>query len=377
MAPEIPYYVVIKGNGYFLPKASMRALGFERVRCGKDGPAAWAIADVWARRWEQAKRGEFVPQRKQMASLKAYPPGSIGEAFQRFRRTAEWAKKAPRTREEWERGWAHLEPLLADVAPGTISLEDMSEVRTAIEARVSWREAHRVIKIWRALWKVAAAMGYCDREREPSLGIRNSAPPPRQALWREGEIVRLVKAAWRAGYRGLAAVMATAWDTQLSPVDVRHLSPRQIARNSQGLAFMVSRAKTGRAAAGTLSHPAEAVFDAYMAGLNVKLLENAPIFRNRSGHPYSKDTLGDDFRDVRAAVFGASERRTLADFRRSGAMEAAAGGADVATISAKMANTLSASNALHRAYMPVEITKVGAADVARLAGRRKMRENEK
>ena len=210
-----------------------------------------------------------------------------------------------------------------------------------------------------------------------SLGIRNSAPPPRQALWREGEIVRLVKAAWRAGYRGLAAVMATAWDTQLSPVDVRHLSPRQIARNSQGLAFMVSRAKTGRAAAGTLSHRAEAVFDAYMAGLNVKLLENAPIFRNRSGHPYSKDTLGDDFRDVRAAVFGASEQRTLADFRRSGAMEAAAGGADVATISAKMANTLSASNALHRAYMPVEITKVRAADVARLAGRRKMRENEK
>jgi hypothetical protein len=277
MAPKIPYFVVIKGNGYFRPKASMRALGFERVRCGKDGPAAWAIADVWARRWEQAKRGEFVPQRKQMASLKAYPPGSIGEAFHRFRRTAEWAKKAPCTREEWERGWAHLEPLLADVAPGTISLEDMSEVRTAIEARVSWREAHRVIKIWRALWKVAAAMGYCDRERDPSLGIRNSAPPPRQALWREGEIVRLVKAAWRAGYRGLAAVMATAWDTQLPPVDVRHLSPRQIARNSQGLAFMVSRAKTGRAAAGTLSHRAEAVFDAYMAGLNVKLLENAPI----------------------------------------------------------------------------------------------------
>lgn len=377
MAPKIPYNVVIKGNGYFRPKASMRALGFERVRCGKDGPAAWAIADVWARRWEQAKRGEFVPQRQQIASLKAYPPGSIGEAFQRFRRTAEWAKKAPRTREEWERGWAHLEPLLADIAPGTISLEDMSEVRTAIEERVSWREAHRVIKIWRALWKVAAAMGYCGRESDPSLGICNSAPPPRQALWREGEVVQLVKAAWRAGYRGLAAVMATAWDTQLSPVDVRRLSPMQIARNSQGTAFMVSRAKTGRAAAGTLSRRTEAVLDAYTAGLSIKLLETAPIFRNRSGHPYSKDTLGDDFRDVRAAVFGASERRTLADFRRSGAMEAAAGGADAATISAKMANTLSASNALHRAYMPVEITKVRAADVARLAGRRKMRENEK
>jgi hypothetical protein len=377
MAPKIPYYVVVKGKGYFRPNASMRALGFERVRCGKDGPSAWAIADVWARLWEQAKRGEFVSQCQQIASLKTYPSGSIGEAFQRFRRTAEWAKKAPRTREEWERGWTHLEPLLADVAPGTISLEDMSEVRTAIEARVSWREAHRVIKIWRALWKVAAAMGYCNRECDPSLGIHNSAPPPRQALWREGEVVRLVKAAWRAGYRGLAAVMATGWDTQLSPVDIRRLSVAHIARNSQGMAFMVLRAKTGRAAAGTLSRRAEAVLDAYMAGLSVELLETAPIFRNRSGLPYSKDTLGDDFRDVRAAVFGVAERRTLADFRRSGAIEAAAVGADAATISAKMANTLSASNALHRAYRPVEITRVRAADVARLAGRRKMREKEK
>jgi len=68
------------------------------------------------------------------------------------------------------------------------------------------------------------------------------------------------------------------------------------------------------------------IVDAYIAGLGVELLANAPIFRNRSGRPYSKDTLGDDFRVVRAAVFGLAENRTLADFRRSGAIEAAAGG---------------------------------------------------
>src|SRR5205085_1483740 len=117
----------------------------------------------------------------------------------------------------------------------------------------------------------------------------------------------------------------------------------QMARDGHGLAFMVSRAKTGRAAAGTLSRRAEAILAAYIAGLGFTLHVNAPIFRNRSGVPYTKDSLGDDFRAVRAAVFGLAERRTLADFRRSGAIEAAAGGADAATISAKMANTLSAS----------------------------------
>ena len=51
-----------------------------------------------------------------------------------------------------------------------------AEVRTAIEARVSLREAHRVIKVWRALWKVAAAMGYCGRESDPSLGFATARP---------------------------------------------------------------------------------------------------------------------------------------------------------------------------------------------------------
>jgi hypothetical protein len=74
-------------------------------------------------------------------------------------------------------------------------MEDMSAIRADIKARVSLREAHRVIKVWRALWKTAASMGYCDREKDPSLGVRNSAPLPRRALWHEGEVVRLAKCA--------------------------------------------------------------------------------------------------------------------------------------------------------------------------------------
>lgn len=90
---------------------------------------------------------------------------------------------------------------------------------------------------------IMAALRYCDREADPSLGIRNSAPAPRAALWREGEVVRLVKAAWRAGYRGLAAAIATSWDTQLSPVDVRQLTAAQSIRDGRGLAFMIDRAQ--------------------------------------------------------------------------------------------------------------------------------------
>ena len=41
---KIPYYVVVKGRGYWRPHPRMRTLGFQIVRCGADGPEAWAIA---------------------------------------------------------------------------------------------------------------------------------------------------------------------------------------------------------------------------------------------------------------------------------------------------------------------------------------------
>jgi hypothetical protein len=142
-----------------------------------------------------------------------------------------------------------------------------------------------------------------------------------------------------------------------------------------GLYFDLKRAKTGRSAIGTLTARSERLLSAYLNSLGVTLAPDAPIFRNRSGKPYSKDTLGDDFRDIRAKVFGVHERRTLSDFRRSGAIEATAGGVTGPQLSNKMANDISTSNELFQAYNPVNITSVRAADAARRIGRTKRREN--
>ncbi|MFO7145413.1 hypothetical protein B9T16_30365, partial [Arthrospira sp. PCC 8006] len=77
----------------------------------------------------------------------------------------------------------------------------------------------------------------------------------------------------------------------------------------------------------------------------VTLLDDAPIFRTR-GHapgtkggrpqasvPYTKNRLSEDFADVRALVMGADEKRMLMDMRRSGAVEANAGGGSVEALS--------------------------------------------
>jgi hypothetical protein len=115
---------------------------------------------------------------------------------------------------------------------------------------------------------------------------------------------------------------------------------------------------------------------AYLESFPAEPLGDAAIFRNRSGAPYSKDTLGHDFADIRAQVFGPLERRQLADFRRTGSVEALAGGADPDTLSSKMANSLSHSNRLHKTYAPVQLSKVRDADAARKRGRVKLREQK-
>jgi hypothetical protein len=234
---RIPYFVVKNGRGFWQPTRAMRDAGFESVACGPDGPDAWRKAADCLARWKE------YAVTKQKPTIPHLPAGSLAEAFQRYRGTAEWSSKAPRTREEWERAWVHIGRVFGDVRPRTVMLEHISGFRGMVERNVSRREAHRVIKIWRALWRVAAAMGYCQRDADPSLGVRNKEPERRQMLWTAREAAMLAKGAWRAGYRGLAAVIAVAWDSSLSPVDVRKLTPARRVRDAHGDLFMVARAK--------------------------------------------------------------------------------------------------------------------------------------
>jgi hypothetical protein len=363
---KIPYYVIKHGKGYFQPSRRMRLAGFEPRPLGDDGPAAWSEAWRLCREWKQ---GEEPTNRR------AYPVGSVGHAWERFRRTNTWAEKAPRTREEWDYAWSWMEPLWGDTAPATITLEQIEELRATIIGNVSLHAAHRVIKIWRAFWKKMAAMHYCELHADPSLGIRNRAPRGRSATWQEGEIARLAKEAWRSGYYGLAALLAIAWDTQFSPVDCRLLTPAQRLQDRRGVFFDTSRAKTGRAAIGTLSRRSARLLDAYLERLGIELHSDAAIIRNRSGRPYSKDTLGDDFRVVRQGVFPGDTRR-LMDIRRSGAVEAIAGDVDPAALGQKMGNSIHESRALQQTYLPRRAATVRLADEARKRGRRVLRENE-
>jgi hypothetical protein len=384
---KIPYYFVKpSGRAYWRPTKSMRLRGFYLIPLGQDGPTAWSVAEEWNRKWQAVRRGEAPPltdlsklSADEAEAARQYPPGSIGAAFQRYIRTAEWSARALSARNKiWWPAWFRIRDMWGDVEPDTITFEMISRWRAALEKKHGRGVAHKTIRVWRAFWKIMLGMKMAHTA-DPSIGVRNRAPAPRWQRWSEGEAVRLVKVAWRQGYRGVACIVAVSWDTGFSPVDVRTLAQRHRVEIDGRLVFdrqADGRAKTGRAAIGTLCKRTERLVSAYLSEMGTVLLPDAMLFRTRSGAAYIEATLSHDFAAVRAIAFPGDKRR-LMDMRRSGVVEAIAGKADPLGLSAKLANSINRSNALHKTYAPVDIEAVRNTDEARLRGRRKMRATNK
>jgi hypothetical protein len=97
----------------------------------------------------------------------------------------------------------------------------------------------------------------------------------------------------------------------------------------------------------------------------------------KAPQPYSTSKMDRDFREIRNEVFGPNEHRQLADMRRSGAVEADAGGTTDADLANKMANTIDASARLRKTYTPVNIVSVRRVDEARQRGRTAIRKTGK
>ena len=401
---RIRYFQFLEGRWRWRPTKKMRAAGFHQVPMGKGGPGTDAdgnpapSAEDQQRavrlnaEWDAVRRGLPRPKAAAVALATAkYPRGSVGDGYQRamaLREASRLAKgvvwtKEQHSRDDWPRAWKWLGPEFGDGDPKTIEPEhflamdpvtgELSGLLPRIEKKVSITERHRVLKVWRSLWTKMAAMHYCGDRTDPSLSIANSAPDPRDASWQRKEVLKRVQMAWRLQYYGLAACIAVAWDSMLSPVDARRLTPSQCTFDGVGVFFRLGRAKTGKAAAATLSKWSLALVTAYVKKLGVDLAPNAPLFRNRSGAPYSKDTLGDDFRAIREACLPGDNRK-LSDMRRSGAIEGDAGGGSEADQSNKMANTIHTNKRLRKTYNPVNIASVRRFDDARLIGAKKLQQ---
>jgi hypothetical protein len=410
---KIRYLVFSKGRWRWQPTAAMRAHGFKAIKLSSGGPDIDSRGYPRASDQDKAKavamNGEWdcarfgLPSQPPAGASPRYPTGSVGDGFYRamaLRKAARaqagvvWTVEQVRN-DSWIRAWRFLELEFGDCDPNTIEPEHFLAIDRAtgeptgliprIEKKVSVTERHLVIKIWRALWKRMAGMKYCIRDADPSKSFENKAPETRTETWQRKEVLKLVQVAWRHKFRGLAACMAVIWDGMLSPVDGRTLTLAQLQGDKTGPLFSLARAKTGRAAAATMTQWSQAILGAYLAQFGAEFTLNAPIFRTtetktvpgrggrpRASVPYTKDRLVKDFAEVRALAFGPDEDRKLSDMRRSGAVEGDAGGATVADQSNKMANTVSTNNRLRKTYNPVNVPSVRRFDDNRTVGAKRL-----
>lgn len=131
---------------------------------------------------------------------RVFPPGSLGEAFPRYRTTGIWKTKKPRTQEVWWRYWKYIEPYFGEVDPRTVAMEHIDlwyngdrDTKVAglvwdrTEGGVGLRKAFHAMKIWRAMWEAFSTINRDDGERycvgkDPSLSVKRQTPEARKAI---------------------------------------------------------------------------------------------------------------------------------------------------------------------------------------------------
>lgn len=384
---KVRYYRIRKGRGFWEPGAWAVAHDFPgSVPCGPDGPAAWAEAEKWNAKLDAVRLGA-APR-----PAARYQPGTLGHFWTMFRETDAWALLKPRTRDDYEaRAWPIIEawrpspgePRLADTLINRITPKLSERLHAQLHpvhnpaSDLSWNEAHRVLKCWRAL--LTALVDYKIHQPPSAKGrVTNPAPKGRSVVWLHHEVERLAFfAAWR-GFLGLSIAIRLAWDGMLAPVDVRSLKLAGWSNGPEGAEISTQRAKTSKRVRHAITPETAALVELYIAHLEdegLRLLPDSTICRRPDGRAYlDKDALGDDFRLVRSMAFPGDERQFL-DIRRSAATEARMGGADKDDIGKALANTLDESEALSDTYIlaasrrVLEARKLGRDRMAARFGR--------
>jgi len=369
MADRIRYYVVKRGHAFWAPGKFGASYGLPKSQpLGVDGPEARAAAVIWNGRLDEAREAARLPAKR----VRMHPPGSLGHFYEAFRGKTAWKLMAARTREDYERAWPEIDRRFGAVLVTRISADDSERFHAEIHpahneaSAYSWNEAHRILKIWRAL--LSALVSYEIRATAPIGRVSNPAPKGRDGLWTHDDVMTLAWAAVLMDHKGMAAAIRLAWGAMLAPVDVWTLPRSGWRTGASGTQLATQREKTGKRVLHAVGADTLAVVDAYLDAMPAMLPETK-LIRRYNGAPYrSKDTFGDDFRLVRAAAFPGDARQFL-DLRRSALTEARLGGATKDDIGLAAANSVDRSAKLEETYL------LGASERvldARAIGRAKM-----
>lgn len=363
---KIRHYIVRGSRAYWYPSKVAKARGWQIVSLGVDGHQAWAEAERLNLKWDADRKAIRTGGER-------LRPGTLAAVFATYRETTVWKRKADRTKQMWVEAWDVIAQVFADVPVAKIDFPQCDEFYQGLRETRSLHATHRVFQIFRALLNVAISMQLISSS--PAKSVKNETPAPRSAIWAHDEVARLIEQAEAMNSPGIALAIRIAYDTQFSPPDVRSLTLAHLRKNAEGLPYFDrKRTKSKQQAYGTIGHETYAALRVYLATRPCG--EDEPFLRTNRGLIFNKKSLAHDFRKVRNAVFPGDTRR-LEDMRRSGIVEAAAGGATDTELAAKAGNTLDKVARLRETYNPAQLASAMGAERRREAGRVLLRESSK
>jgi integrase len=365
-SPERIRFYVIKCNGraYWQPSPPLRELGFRSMPLGRDGPEARAKAVRMNQEAERTLNEAENPVRRS-----DYMPGTLGDFFERYQRTEAWAAKEANSHKDYYRVWPVIDSMEVDGA--NIARKRLTQISTA-DSEGFHRQMHqraengecseshryRVLKVWRAL--LNAAESYQLIVKAPIGKVTNPQPAGRSGIFLASEIEDLQRGAEAAGRWGLALGIAIAYDTGLSPVDVRSITPGNVVGGGDERWVETHRKKTKRPQKHALSSETCQRLDAYLEraeAADIDLPQDEPLLRQPDGwRPYIKDRWERHFRLTRAEVMP-GDTRVMLDIRRTANVEADIGGMSREDRAELLANNLHKSSFLEATYTPSTVVK--------------------
>jgi integrase len=364
VAIDIPFYVIKRNNrAYWQPQAALRKLGFQSMPLGPDGPAAWEKARKLNLEADRARLTGNAPAQS------IYPVGTLGDFFERYQRTEAWKAKEVKSQEDYHRVWPVIDA--AEVDGRRLALQRLSKISTA-DSEGFHRQLHaaaergecsdshryRVLKVWRSLLNAAAS--YQLITKAPIGRVPNPQPAGRSGIFLASEIRALQQGAETRGRWALALGIGIAYDTGLSPVDVRSIALQNVLGARRKRWIETRRKKTKRPMKHALSADTCTRLDRYLARVKSEGIELGPedqLLRQPDGwRPYIKDRWERHFRITREEIFP-GDTRVMLDIRRTANVEADIGGMSREDRAELLANNLDKSAFLEATYTPSTVVK--------------------
>ena len=342
---------------------------------------AWALYAEWLE-----KSGQ--PVAAPSLSSGALVAGSVGQFFQIYRTKEAWRRKEPATQKEWEYCWGqrqkdgkrYFRPFSigaywADTQIDQVSPDDFERFYLECEQHGGGYYRWRMVRIARALFN--AAIAYHIIEKNPGYVLKNRAPKGRTQFWTSDEINKLIRVAFERGNDSVGLAIWIAWETAMSPVDIRTLVLSTVRFNGETHWFQAQRRKTAHRGEevgqifGVISPELYKALMAYYDALPDRVKgDDEPILRtSRSLVKFNRVRLTNQFAAVRLEAFGEDEKRQFRDIRRSANLEADLGGASVEDRAAVLANAMDKSPQLDAVYTPPTVERARKVAEQRRAGR--------